>query len=341
MIASMTRTLVGVAVLVTAAALVAVPGVPRVVTAAPRLLVVNKAEATLAVIDVERMSVLGKVPTGNGPHEVTSDGTLAFVANYGTGPEPGNSVSVIDLATMTERNRIELGAHLRPHGIICRQGGVWITTESSRCVHRYDVASGRLDWANGTGQDLSHMVAVAPDAKKIYTANIASHSVTVFQRPQNALAPWKLTQVKVGQGPEGIDVSPDGREVWTAHRVDGGVSVIDAAGDSVLQTLTGVCKVPIRVKFTPDGRKVLITDVGSLQEPQPGQLVVLDAAQRKEIGRLQLGMGPIGIAPAPDSRRAFVAVVQEGKVVAIDLERMVVTGSVQTGEGPDGLWWVE
>ena len=41
------------------------------------------AEASLAVVDIERMTVLGKVPTGNGPHEVTSDGVLAFVANYG------------------------------------------------------------------------------------------------------------------------------------------------------------------------------------------------------------------------------------------------------------------
>lgn len=327
--------------LIAVAALCATAGSALCALATPRLLVVNKVEATLAVVDVEHMTVQGKVPTGAGPHEVTSDGTLAFVANYGTGLEPGNSVSVIDLATLTEVKRLDLGAHLRPHGVVCRRGVVWITTEGSRCVQRYDIAAGRLDWANGTGQDLTHMVAVAPDLNKVFTTNIASHTVSVFQRPQNDLAPWKLTQIQVGQGPEGIDISPDGREVWAAHRVDGGVSIIDAARDSVVQTLTSVCRVPIRVRFTPDGRKVLITDVASLQEPQPGQLVVLDASTRREIGRVALGMGPIGIAAAPDGRRAFVSEVQEGKVVVVDLETLAVTGFVATGEGPDGLWWVE
>src|SRR5581483_8708460 len=58
----------------------------------PALLVLNKAEATLAIVDPAAMKVIGKVPTGTGPHEVavSADGKLAFVANYGA-QQPGNT----------------------------------------------------------------------------------------------------------------------------------------------------------------------------------------------------------------------------------------------------------
>src|SRR5215510_5955731 len=63
------------------------------------LLVLNKAENTLAIIDPQSYEVIARVPTGEGPHEViaSSDGKLAFVANYGTQQILGSSLSVIDL----------------------------------------------------------------------------------------------------------------------------------------------------------------------------------------------------------------------------------------------------
>ena len=58
------------------------------------LLVGNKAENSMVFVDPATNMVLGKVPTGNGPHEIaaSSDGKVAFVANYGTGPAPARSL---------------------------------------------------------------------------------------------------------------------------------------------------------------------------------------------------------------------------------------------------------
>lgn len=306
----------------------------------PRLLVVNKAEDTLAIVDATTLKVLGKVPTGHGPHEVTSDGTLAFVANYGT-QQPGSSLSVIDIAAMKEVRRVELGALTRPHGIVYHDGHVWFSAEGSRAAARYDVAADRVDWLQGTGQNVSHMIVLTPDRKKAYLPNIGSDSVTVLERPDNPAAQWQLTQVAVGKGPEGIDVSPDGKEVWVAHRSDGGVSIIDVATNRVVHTIPALAKAPIRVKLTPDGKRALISDVVSLGgPPQRGELVVVDTRTRKEVGRVAIGLGPIGIATTPDSKRAFVAAVAEGKVVVVDLASLKITGSVETGQGPDGLWYV-
>jgi DNA-binding beta-propeller fold protein YncE len=46
---------------------------------------------------------------------------------------------------------------------------------------------------------------------------------------------------------------------------------------------------------------------------------------------------PLGIQMAPDGKRAFIARTQAGRVDALDLETLEVVGSVETGNGPDGL----
>ena len=75
----------------------------------------------------------------------------------------------------------------------------------------------------------------------------------------------------MGKGPEGIDLSPDGMEVWAANSGDGTVSIIDTASKKVKQTVNVGTKHSNRLKFTPDGKLALISDIGS------GDLVVMDA----------------------------------------------------------------
>jgi DNA-binding beta-propeller fold protein YncE len=65
----------------------------------PRLVVLNKEDATLVTVDPASGKILGTVPTGEGPHEVavSADGKTAFVGNYGGASGPGNTISIIDL----------------------------------------------------------------------------------------------------------------------------------------------------------------------------------------------------------------------------------------------------
>jgi len=54
-----------------------------------------------------------------------------------------------------------------------------------------------------------------PRPEQNITANISSDSVAVL-KPQGQGGNWHVTAIPVGKRPEGIDLSPDGREVWTA-----------------------------------------------------------------------------------------------------------------------------
>jgi len=301
--------------------------------AADTLLVVNKRDAALAFVDPASMKVLGKVSTGEGPHEVavSGDGKTAVVCNYGTGPNPGSTLTVVDVVARKEIRRVTLPGLLRPHGIQAIGSRFYITTEGSRAVMRYDAAADRVDWISGTGQDGTHMIVVAPGEKKIYTANIGSNSVSVLDLT-NAPRATTLKQIAVAKGPEGIDLAPNGSALWAAGRTpEGGISIIDPKTDSVVRTIPTATKFANRLKFTPDGTKVLISD------PTLNEIWIFDAATGDQIKKIPTAPGPSGILLTADGKRLYVACASAGKVLAIDTATWAVVGEVETGTEPDGL----
>ena len=68
--------------------------------------------------------------------------------------------------------------------------------------------------------------------------------------------------IPVGKGDEGFDVSPDGHELWTANAQDGTLSVIDLTTRKVTATLEARTFGANRLKFSPDGKLVLISMLG-------------------------------------------------------------------------------
>ena len=312
------------------AAAVVVPAQSR----GARLLVLNKEDATLVIVNPESGAVLGTVPTGQGPHELetSADGKTAFASNYGTGPAPGHTISMIDLASGKELRRIDVAPMSRPHGLAVAGGKLYFTAEADKKIGRYDPTTDKIDWQFETGQNGTHMVLPTRDARTIFTSNIASNSVSIIQQAPDGA--WAQTVVPVGKGPEGLDLSPNGRELWVAHSRDGGVSIIDVASKKVIQTVGAGTKRSNRIKLTPDGKFALISDL------EAGELVVLDAPSRKEVKRLALGKMPEGILIPPGGSRAFVAVNGDNHVAVLDLATWLVTKKIPTGVGPDGMAWV-
>ena len=298
----------------------------------PRLLVLNKEDATLALIDPASAKVVTHIPTGPGPHEVvvSDDGKWAFASNYGTGSAPGRTISMIDLATRKEIRRIDVSPLSRPHGLWWANGRVYFTAEADQKIARYDPATNNIDWIFATNQNGTHMVLVSKDGRTIATSNISSDSVSIIQQDGSG---WTHTVVAVGKGPEGLDLSPDGRYLWTAHSRDGGVSIIDVAAKKVVHTIPVGTKRSNRIKLTPDGRLALVSDLDA------GEVIVLDAVARKELRRLPLGRMVEGIL-IPDNERAFIAVTGENYVAVLDLKTWQVTRKISTGTGPDGMAWV-
>ena len=209
-----------------------------------------------------------------------------------------------------------------------------MTCEGTQAVLELDAATGKILKAWKTEQRTSHMVVPTRDEKKLYVANIGSGSVTVIDRTNDS-----VKSIATGQGAEGIDVSPDGKEVWVANREmqrpAGTIAVIDVSTDAIVTTFESGGQMPIRVKFTPNGKEVFVSNARS------NSVTVFDAATRRLVATIEVGAVPVGIQMTPDGKRAFVANTNDNKVSVLDVPGRKVLRTFETGREPDGMAWAK
>ncbi|MGD8726898.1 MAG: hypothetical protein PVH40_04585, partial [Gemmatimonadales bacterium] len=294
--------------------------------------VVNKSGNTLSIIDPATREQLATVPTGFAPHEVavSADGRFAYVSDYGTRAQPGNTVTIIDLVARSSHGVIDLGRHTRPHGVaVGSDGSVWVTTEGSRHLLQLDPETGLVAQAIETGQETTHQVALAEARGRAYTANIGSGTVTSMDIAHGTV----LAQIVTGAGAEGIDVSPDGSRVYVTNRAAGTLAEIDVASNSLVRTLP-VGEFPIRVRVRPDGREVLVSNA------RGNEVAAVDLETWAVVRRLPVGAMPVGILVTPDNRTAYVANTGDDKISVIDLVHWRLDGEIVAGDEPDGMAWV-
>jgi DNA-binding beta-propeller fold protein YncE len=282
----------------------------------------------------------------------STDGTRAYISNYGGEGSALDIISRIDLTKRQALAPVKLGALHSAHGLDFIDGKLYFTAESSKVIGCYDPQRGAIDWVMGTGQDRTHMILVAPDLKHIYTTNVRSSSVSVLESatrpgfgpsPAPTVTVWDETVIPAGRGAEGFDLSPDGRELWTANAQDATVTVIDLARKQAIATFPIPVQGANRLKFTPDGQHVLISALGRFgteRQPDHANLIVIDVASHKTIRSVDLGGGAAGLLIPPGESRAFVAVSGGGKVAIIDLHSFAISGQIAPMGQPDGLAWV-
>jgi YVTN family beta-propeller protein len=335
-------------------------------TPSPSLLVLEKADHTLAIVDPANLQVVARVPAGPDPHEIvaSADGKLAYISNYGGSDSDLNTITVVDLAARKQLPVINLGALHSAHGLDFVGGKLYFTVETNKAIGRYDPATQTIDWVLGTGQDRTHMVTVSGSLDRIFTSNVSSGTISIIEQipapmpgpppgapvgaaPQGGPPPgpprktWRVTNVPSGHGSEGFDVTPDGKQIWSANAQDGTVTIIDVAAKKAVQTFPIPVKGANRLKFTPNGKRVLISGLGGGPNAAGPNVVVFDAASGKELKELNLGGGSAGILMVPDGSRAYVAVSAKDKVAVVNLQTLEVTGEIPTGKGPDGLAWAQ
>jgi DNA-binding beta-propeller fold protein YncE len=124
------------------------------------------------------------------------------------------------------------------------------------------------------------------------------------------------------------------REAWVGNE-DGTISLIDLAAEKVVAALPAGVPGANRLKFTPDGRLVLVTTHTGKD------LVVIDSHTRQTVTRIPIEQrGASGIQIQPDGTRAFVACPRDHYVAIVDLHRLTMVGKIDAGREPDGLaWW--
>ena len=311
------------------------------------LAVVNKSDNSLSVLDAANGKLRWTAPVESGPHEaeVLADGKTVAVSDYGRAGAPGHMVSLIELATGKVVGRVDLGAGARPHGLaVLKDGRLLVTAEGKKELVVVDPKTAKVLQRLPTGHALSHMVAASPDGKRAYVSSLKDGVVTVIDLPGGVAG-----DVPTGKGAEGIDVTPDGKEVWVVNREANTISVIDTRTLKSVATIKAAA-FPIRVRITPDGKRAVVTFTES------GDVGIYDVATRAEVKRIPLGRdavaadgkrvfqgkfgtspAPVGVLITPDGKRAFVAATHADVIIRIDLENMRVDDAWAAGKEPDGL----
>jgi len=311
-------------------------------TRADTVVVACKSEFQLALVDPATEKVLVKLPTGRGPHEVavSPDGRMAYVSNFGRysvypagdtlHDKASNTITVIDLVDRKVKTTFDLGTHTGPHGMVVSHDGkiVWATTETPQAVLELDSSTGKILHVWNTTQERSHMIVATPNETKFYVTNTVSGSVSVIDRSTS-----EVKVVSTGPGTEGIAISPDGKEVWAASRLDDKISVISTATDKIVANFPSGGKGPKRLDFTPDGTQVWVTN------PSSNQTTVFDARARELLASLTLAKSPSGVYISSDGRHAYITNAVANELTFIDVASRKILNTMPIGTDPDGVAW--
>ena len=305
-----------------------------------RLLVTQKGDQSLAIVDPVSGKVLASVPEGGiTGHEVIAspDGRLAYVpiySNVGVGSPGtnGRTLVVIDIAAQKVVASLDFGHGVRPHMPVFgpKDGLLYVTTELDQSITLIDPKTLKIVGSIPTGQPESHMLALSHDGRRGYTANVGPGTVSVLDIP----ARKTLAIIPISGATQRISISNDDRWVFTADQKEPRLAVIDTATNQVKSWVPldglGYGSAP-----TPDGRWLLIAI------PDKNKVDVIDLKTMKAAPSVAVCSDPQETLARPDGKTAYVSCAGSNQVAEIDLASWKVARLIATGKSTDGLAWAE
>jgi YVTN family beta-propeller protein len=306
------------------------------------LLVTNRSGGSISFIDLATKLEVARVPVGPTiPHEVSvsPDGRQALTAEYGAGENHGRHVILIDIESATVIGRIDLGENSRPHTALFLPDGKHAvsTMQDSDQIAYIDLQAMEVIRTYPTGGREGHMMRLSPDGTRAYvTSRGAEGTLSVIFLDADR-AP---VVIQTGEGAEGLEVTPDGSEIWVADRRSESVSIIDSDTLEVIERID-VRPFAGRVAMSPNGRAIMPNGGGGSKVPQ--YLRLLDLESRETLAEVPLRDGE-------PQAGMFGVLIHDGWAFASDpgagtiqMFEMEALGErevlVSSHESPDGMAW--
>lgn len=313
-------------------------GAPDATASRGLLLVANKGDRTLGIVDPEAGRQVAVVPeSGVTAHEVAAspDGRTAFAPIYGdsgvgkTGAD-GRTLDVIDIASRQRVATIDFGRPVRPHCAVFgpKDGLLYVSTELTNSIDVIDPQTRKIVASIPTGQPESHMLAITSDGKRAYTSNVHVGTVSAVDLVNRKV----IAVIPVSSYAQRISISVDDRWAFTADQTKPQLAVIDTATNQV-KTWVALPTTAYGTAPTLDGRWLLVT------LPNLNKVAVVDLSEMKVVRTVDVPRTPQEILVRPDNQVAFVACDVEGKIAVLDLKSWQVEKLIDVGPMADGLAW--
>ena len=141
-----------------------------------------------------------------------------------------------------------------------------------------------------------------------------------------------MSTVEVGEEPEGILVSPDGKTVFVTSEVANMVHVVDTASASIRANIVAGNR-PRRFALTSGGDSLWVTNElsGSVSVVDLGTMQVSDTVEFKPKGFRPEDVTPVGITMTGDGQTAFVALGRANHVAVVDVASRDVEDYILVG----------
>ena len=312
----------------------------------PTILVLNKAENTVWLIDEKSGQPRAKLPTGPNPNEVmiSPNQKIAAISDMGANPnDPGKTLTFVDVEKGEIMKTVDVMPHGMPHGIQWLSDDKLVfTSHLTDSISEFDLKTCKVSRNIPTDQKGTHLVVFDALFKRAYTVNAFSGTVSAIDFEKGQVE----TQIKAGDRAEGISISPDGTLVACGNVGANTVSIIDTKTNDVVHTITDT-PAAIRTVFTQDGKHLAVSCVGS------GTVDVFDTKNWKKETSVELKQKPIADArygnqwPTPmnfwrrKNGNILVVLVTSHAIAEIDWKTWKVIRTYDTAGIPDGMCMAE
>jgi YVTN family beta-propeller protein len=253
-----------------------------------RLFTTIESENSLKVINTETDKVVQTIPLTGRPNQCASTPDGRFV---GVPIRDGNSVDIVD----TRQGKVVKVLPVKvPHN--CYDTGnnsqMFVSSMGGHTINLIDLR--KMDFAEKIPVGgIPRPYAVSKDGKRAYVALTDFHGFAIASIPERKViarvalppAPPSTCKLEPNTPTHGLELTPDGRELWVTSLADSGVYVYDVATGKISKEIpTGAC--PNWIAFSPGGRYGAVSNSGS------DDCSIFDTRTRRELARVKVGKGP-------------------------------------------------
>jgi YVTN family beta-propeller protein len=264
-----------------------------------RLFTTVESDRTLKVIDTATDRIIDTIKLTQVPNQcaVTPDGRYV-----GVPIRDGDSVDIVEVAQKKVVKNLPVRV---PHNCYNAHNNdhMFVTSMGDHQVSLIDLKTMTYIAQIPVG-GVPRPLAVSSDETRMYVALSDLHGFVIVDIPhRRVLEKVQLPPPPAGARPlvaytptHGLDLTPDGKELWVTSMVGDGVYIYDIATKKLSEKIpTG--KAPNWLTFSPDGRYCCVSNAGS------DDCSIIDTKTRREVTRLKVGKMPkrLVVANAPSN----------------------------------------
>ena len=180
---------------------------------------------------------------------------------------------------------------------------------------------------NKTGSPIVAQITVTPSfSSNAYIISHTGNNITVINTANGQVV---NTIPSAYNGPYGIAVSHDGKDVYVTNNKSNILSVINTVTN--LQTAIATVPNPWHVCVNADNTRVYVAS-NSLSK-----IYVFNAQTNSEIAEITVGKSPQGMALSPDGSMLYVCNITDNTLSIINTATNIVTNTIYAGSGPFSL----